>query len=188
MTTASPADAPPTSRPAGYNRRVEQSSVGGCEVELLVGEPCLACASVRAALRALAGDLAISVREVAVEEHPDLRGRYGLVLPVVRVEGRAVLSGDITAEELRAELVRALGPAPLGGMQPEEALFLPVLHCPACEGPLEGRPRAVACLACNREYERRDGVLHLMTEPEEPSGRGVLDWVLKVISFRLPPE
>ncbi len=168
-----------------YNRLVDEQGAQAREVELLIKQGCSLCGQVRAALDSLAPELGFQVSDLDIGAEPELAGRYGSVVPVVRVAGMPLLSGRMGSEEFRRELKRAFGPNPRAGIPPEEEQFLPVLHCPVCEGPLESRPRAVACLSCGKEYERRNGVLHLMAEPEEPGRPGILDWVLKIISFKL---
>jgi glutaredoxin len=155
------------------------------EVVLLNQRNCPLCEDARAALSALSGEMGFAVREVDVRADPALRERYRDVLPVVRAGGYSLLSGRIAEAELRAELERAFGPDPRADVPPEEEMFLPALECPVCEGDLESRPRAVACLRCGAEYPRIGGVLMLMDRPEEPGRLGLLDRLGRLIGFEL---
>lgn len=155
------------------------------EVTLLGEEFCPLCARAREALRALAGELHFRIREVDINLEPGLCERYRYALPVVCAGGLPLLSGRIDPGELRAELERAWGPDPLAGVPEEEREFLPLLECPICEGDLESRPRAVACLRCGQEYPRLGGVLLLTDVPESPARPGLLDRLGKLIGFKL---
>ncbi len=155
------------------------------EVTLVGERNCPLCDDALQELRSLTGELRFHLRELDAAETPALRERYQYVLPVVRVGEMALLSGRFSTDDLRRELLRAFGPDPLKGVPAEEGQFLPLLECPVCEGDLESRPRAVACLRCNREYCRLDGVLMLMDAPETEPRFGLLDRLCRLISFKL---
>lgn len=155
------------------------------EVTLVGERNCPLCDDARQGLRSLTGELRFHLRELDAADDPALRERYQYVLPVVRVGEMALLSGRFSTDDLRGELLRAFGHEPLQGVPAEEGQFLPLLECPVCEGDLESRPRAVACLRCNREYGRIDGVLILMDVPETEPRFGPLDRLGRLISFKL---
>ncbi|MDQ3855445.1 MAG: glutaredoxin family protein [Chloroflexota bacterium] len=136
-------------------------------------------------LHQLASELRFEVRVLDIADHPGIAERYRDVVPVVQAGGLTLLSGRFGVDELRHELERAFGPNPLRGVPVEEGHFLHVLCCPSCDGPLESRPRAVACLRCGREYERRGGVLMLQVEPERESHWGPMDLLGRLLQFRL---
>ncbi len=161
------------------------TKAGMREVTLLGERNCPVCDDAREALFSLSEELQFCVRMLDADEEPVLRERYGYVLPVVCVGGSSLLSGRFSTDELRGELQRAFGPDPFRGVPAEEEQFLPLLECPVCEGDLESRPRAVACLRCNREYGRLDGVLLLMDAPETIPRFGLLDRLGRAISFKL---
>jgi hypothetical protein len=137
------------------------------------------------ALRELSEELRFRVREVDIGEEPALWERYRYAVPVVCASGLTLLSGRIDAGVLRAEIERAFGPDPLAGVPKEEAQFLPALECPICEGDLESRPRAVACLRCGQEYGRLDGVLLLTPVPETSTRPNLMDRIGRLIGFKL---
>ncbi|MEJ7655225.1 MAG: glutaredoxin family protein, partial [Chloroflexia bacterium] len=95
-------------------------------VLLLTRRDCPQCEAARSRLHELAAEMGFEVRETALESDPALNERYGAVAPVVRVGGLTLLSGEIEREELRAEIERAFGPAPLADVPPEEEEFLSV--------------------------------------------------------------
>lgn len=167
-----------------YNRGMSDSDERR-EVVLLNQRNCPLCEKASAALTALSGEMGFRVREVDVWADRALRDRYQYVLPVVRAAGHTLLSGRIVETELRAEIERAFGPDPLADIPPEEEMFLPALECPVCEGELESRLRAVACLRCGAEYPRIGGVLMLMDRPEEPGRSGLMDRLGALIGFEL---
>ncbi len=159
------------------------------EVVLLREQQCPLCEHALDSLEELSGELGFSLRQVDISEAgQELRERYRYAVPVVCASGLTLLSGRIDTDSLRVEIRRAFGPDPLAGVPPEEAEFLPALECPICEGDLESRPRAVACLRCGKEYSRLDGVLILMEVPERSTGPNLMDWVGRLIGFKLPRE
>lgn len=122
---------------------------------------------------------------MGLESDPELEKRYRYSFPVVCAGGVPVLSGIVEASALRCELQRAFGPDPLAGVPADEAEFLRALDCPVCAGDLESRPRAVVCLRCGKEYERREGVLLLTEAPERRAWLPLLEWAGRLLSFKL---
>lgn len=155
------------------------------EVTLLRERTCPLCEDALQALVQLQEELDFELREVDVGSDSKLHERYQYVVPVVCANGLTLLSGRIALSDLRVEIHRAFGPDPLAGVPDEEVEFLSLLECPICEGELESRPRAVACLRCGKEYERRNGVLLLLDAPEPRSRLRLLDRLGKLISFRM---
>ena len=155
------------------------------EVVLIRKQDCRLCDVAREALSQLAAEMGFRVYEIDIGEDATLAELYRHAVPVVRANGLTLLSGRMDVETLQQELDRAFGPNPLAGVPEDEPEFLAVLECPACGGSLESRPRAVACLYCGREYQRDQGVLILMAEPERPSRLRIMDWVGSLIGFRL---
>lgn len=168
-----------------YNRSMIDAQAATREVTLVGEHNCPLCDSARDELHSLREELQFQLRELDADDEPALRERYQYVLPVVCVGGMALLSGRFSTKDLYSELRRAFGPDPLKGVPAEEEQFLPLLECPVCEGDLESRPRAVACLRCNREYARVDGVLLLMAAPEIEPRFGLLDRLGRLIGFKL---
>ncbi len=157
----------------------------GREVILLRETTCPLCEDVRDALLEMRDDLQFRLREVDVSSDPSLYRRYQYVVPVVCANGLTLLSGRIAPDDMRTEIERAFGPNPLAETPEDEEEFLRLLECPICEGDLESRPRAVACLRCGKEYERRDGVLLLLDPPEPPSRLRLMARLARIISFKL---
>lgn len=168
-----------------YNRSMIDAQAAKREVTLVGEHNCPLCDSARNELLSLREELQFQLRELDADDDPTLRERYRYVLPVVCAGGMALLSGRFSTDDLCSELRRAFGPDPLKGVPVEEEQFLPLLECPVCEGDLESRPRAVACLRCNREYGRVDGVLLLMAAPEIEPRFGLLDRLGRLIGFKL---
>lgn len=155
------------------------------EVILIVKQDCSLCDDARAVVSSLTAEMGLAVREVDLVDDPESCERYQYAVPVVCANGLPLLSGHINKADLRQEVERAFGRDPLAGVPSEEPEFLPVLRCPVCDGHLQSRPRAVACLRCGKEYERRDGVLMLMAAPEREPRVGIMDWIGRLLEFRL---
>lgn len=78
--------------------------MAGVEVELLSREGCHLCEDVLAELGRLAAEAPLTVRLVDIDADAELRRRYTLRIPVVRVAGRDLCEGRITPAQLRAAL------------------------------------------------------------------------------------
>lgn len=164
---------------------MNKPATSGREVILLRETTCPLCEDVRDALLEMQDDLHFHLREVDVSSDPLLHRRYQYSVPVVCANGLTLLSGRIAPDDLRAEIERAFGPDPLAETPEDEEEFLPLLECPICEGDLESRPRAVVCLRCGKEYERRSGVLLLLDPPEPRSRLRLMARLGRMISFKL---
>ncbi len=70
---------------------------------------CRLCEELAQSLAPLAELYGLAVREVDVENDPQLSARYGERVPVLVVEGREVVAGKVGAAELETELREALG-------------------------------------------------------------------------------
>lgn len=152
----------------------------------VLGEPgCPLCAQAGEILQRLAPALGVTVRRVELAPESQQWERYRYVAPVICADGVPVLSGRIEERELREELERVFGSDAPPEVPPDEGKFLRLLECPICEGKLEGRPRAVACLRCGREYARHGGVLLLVDTPEPEGPPGFLDRIGAAIGFKL---
>lgn len=80
---------------------------GAPVVELLTREGCSLCRKTRTLLDHVAADRPLRVVEVDIDADPALAERYGIRIPVVRVDGRDVCEGVVTLTLLRAGLREA---------------------------------------------------------------------------------
>ena len=78
---------------------------GAPQVVLYGRAGCHLCEQARDALRRLRRELAFELREQDVDAEPALAERYGDVVPVVTVAGRAVSEGRLDAGAVRRALL-----------------------------------------------------------------------------------
>ncbi len=88
-----------------------EGAPGAPRVVLYSRAGCHLCEHARDALRRLGNDIAFELREQDVDGDPGLTERYGDVLPVVTVAGRAVSEGRLDAAAVRQALLASRQPA-----------------------------------------------------------------------------
>jgi zinc finger CCHC domain-containing protein 8 len=71
---------------------------------LYTGPSCSLCESVKAELLAQGAERHFELREVDITTDRALKKRYGLSIPVLEIDGEALLSGRIEPAELRRVL------------------------------------------------------------------------------------
>ena len=74
------------------------------ELTLYTGPNCRLCESVKAEFLAQAADRHFVLQEVDITTDRALKKRYGLSIPVLEIDGEALLSGRIEPAELRRVL------------------------------------------------------------------------------------
>ncbi|MDE0892006.1 MAG: glutaredoxin family protein [Planctomycetota bacterium] len=75
---------------------------------LYTGPSCSLCELVKAELHAQGAHRRFELREVDITTDRELKKRYGLSIPVLEIDGEALLSGRIEPDELRRVLKDAL--------------------------------------------------------------------------------
>lgn len=76
----------------------------------LIGRPgCHLCDDARAVIAAVAEDLGVAWQECSIEEDPDLRERYGELIPVTLVDGAQHDYWRVSPVRLRAALAAGAG-------------------------------------------------------------------------------
>ena len=77
------------------------------ELELLGRPGCHLCEDLHAELTAALAGRAARLVQRSVDSDPELARRYGLRIPVVRVDGAVLLAGGLDAERLELALAGA---------------------------------------------------------------------------------
>jgi len=75
-----------------------------CEITLYMRKDCCLCDGMKEAVRAVAGEFSLDVKELDVDSSAELRLRYGDEVPVLFINGRKAFKYRVTEGELKKRL------------------------------------------------------------------------------------